>query len=89
MTRTRSFEDQSMRFFKQPLLITLTSAALALSVAARADDTEIFTVTPAASTRPNIMLIIDTSGSMNEVAVSTPLPFNPATNYSQGSSGCN
>jgi type IV pilus assembly protein PilY1 len=88
VTRTRSFEDQSMRFSKHPLLIALTSIGLVLSSAARADDTEIFTVTPATSTRPNIMLIIDTSGSMNEVAVSTPLPFNPATTYGEGDTDC-
>jgi type IV pilus assembly protein PilY1 len=76
-----------MRIFKHPLLITLTSAGLVLSLAARADDTEIFTVTPATTTQPNIMLIIDTSGSMNEVAVETPLPFDPNNDYSDNADG--
>ncbi len=54
----------------------------ALACAASADDTEIFTGAGNAVTaqKPNILFIIDTSGSMSTDVV-TQVPFNPATTY--------
>ena len=58
------------------------AALLALAGAAQADESEIFTGTGNAvsSQRPNILFIIDTSGSMSTNVV-TQVPFNPATTY--------
>ena len=65
-------------------LIRLAAAAsmLALAGAALADETEIFTGAGNAvsSQRPNILFVIDTSGSMRTNVV-TQVPFNPATTY--------
>jgi type IV pilus assembly protein PilY1 len=49
-----------------------------------ADDTEIFTSTPtaAAAGRPNILLIIDTSGSMVDNSVTQAMDYDPVTTYS-------
>ena len=61
----------------------VTAAALtALSWAAAADETEIFVGTGNAVTaqRPNILFVIDTSGSMS-TAVLTQEPFDPAITY--------
>ena len=65
------------------LLSFAAAAALgAMSCAASADETEIFVGTGNAVSgqRPNILFIIDTSGSMS-TAVLTQDPFNPATTY--------
>jgi type IV pilus assembly protein PilY1 len=68
------------------LMLTLAGAtALGTSFVgtARADDTEIFfgaNSNPAAS-RPNILFVIDTSGSMGSL-VTTQMPYDPNTNYS-------
>jgi type IV pilus assembly protein PilY1 len=50
---------------------------------AHADDTEIFVATPpgTVATQPNILFIIDTSGSMDTDVV-TQVPYDPATSYS-------
>src|SRR6188768_1196514 len=66
------------------LLSFAAAAALgAMSCAASADETEIFVGTGNAVTgqRPNILFIIDTSGSMS-TSVLTQDPFDPATTYS-------
>ena len=66
-------------------LMTMASAAaiVALSGAALADDSEIFTgmANTVSAQRPNILFIMDTSGSMNTDVV-TQVPYNPATTYS-------
>jgi type IV pilus assembly protein PilY1 len=48
-----------------------------------ADDTEIFESTPtnAAAARPNILLIIDTSGSMVDNTVTQAMDYDPITRY--------
>jgi hypothetical protein len=50
---------------------------------ALADDTEIFESTPidAAAARPNILLIIDTSGSMVDNTVTQAMDYDPVTKY--------
>ena len=66
------------RYFKLAGAVAL----LALASVARADESEIFIGTGNAVTnqRPNILFIIDTSGSMSTDVV-TQVPFNPATPY--------
>ncbi len=58
------------------------AALTALSCAATADETEIFVGAgnSVSSERPNILFIIDTSGSMDTDVV-TQVPFDPATDY--------
>ncbi len=58
------------------------AALTALSCAATADEAEIFVGTgnAASNQRPNILFIIDTSGSMDTDVV-TQVPYNPATVY--------
>jgi hypothetical protein len=64
---------------------TVLGLALALvSVGpALADDTELLLVAPPepSQLKPNVMFILDTSGSMGDVQT-TGQPFNPATDYS-------
>ncbi|MGH7128132.1 MAG: vWA domain-containing protein, partial [Planctomycetaceae bacterium] len=72
---------QSSRFLR--IAGTLATAALcALAGVAAADETEIFVGTGNAvsNQRPNILFIMDTSGSMSE-EVETQVPFNPADDY--------
>ncbi len=59
------------------------AALTALACAATADETEIFVGTGNAvsSQRPNILFVMDTSGSMSTDVV-TQVPFDPATTYS-------
>lgn len=67
-------------------VITLAGSALLVlssGLPAYADDTEIFTATPPSTvdTRPNILFIIDTSGSMATAVIDRP-PYDPNTSYS-------
>jgi type IV pilus assembly protein PilY1 len=61
------------------LTLTFWSGGMTL-----ADDTEIFESTPiaGAAARPNIMLIIDTSGSMVDNSVTQAMDYDPVTKYS-------
>ena len=57
--------------------------ALALSVSALADDTELFvtrTDPQATADQPNVLFLIDTSGSM-DTQVLTQAPWDPARTY--------
>jgi len=64
-------------------LVAAAVATLASAPAAQADDTELFVgeAVAAPSARPNILFILDTSGSMDS-NVTTQVPFDPATVYS-------
>ena len=67
-------------------LATLTAAAAVVMLAsapAGADDTELFVgaAVAAAPSRPNILFVMDTSGSM-DTNVTTQVSFNPADTYS-------
>ncbi len=79
-----------MRHARSRVLGVLTAAALSAVVgtSARADDTEIFMVQPASTIQPNILLIIDTSGSMNLNADSSPLPYDPTQPYDNAGTNC-
>ncbi|MGQ0429584.1 MAG: pilus assembly protein [Gammaproteobacteria bacterium] len=63
-------------------LLTVATVGALLAGAAQADDTEIFTgvANTTSAQRPNILFIIDTSGSMR-TAVPTQMPFDPAITY--------
>ena len=68
-------------------LAAATAATILAAAPARADDTELF-VGPAVAappSRPNILFIMDTSGSMNNI-VSTRPDYVPTTDYSAYSS---
>src|SRR5205814_6051834 len=60
--------------------IAHTLAVIVSSPSALADDSEIFTGGSSSGTQPNILFILDTSGSMAST-VTTQTPFNPATTY--------
>jgi type IV pilus assembly protein PilY1 len=70
------------------VLACLIATALTLggASAAFADDTEIFVGLPTTTSAPNIMFIMDTSGSMGTNVVST-VAYVPATTYA-GSGSC-
>lgn len=63
-------------------------AGTLLAAVGHADDTEIFLSQPANDVQPNILLIVDTSGSMNETAESSLLPYDPTQSYSNSGTGC-
>ncbi len=66
-------------------LIAATVLVL-VSSGAYADDTEIFRANPSNLASPNIMLILDTSGSMDSNTIS-PVPYDPAATYT-GTGDC-
>jgi len=55
-------------------------------LSARADDTEIFFSNTSTAVKPNVLLVLDTSGSMSVEATSSQLPYESAKTYSV--SGC-
>src|SRR5882757_4465619 len=78
-------EDWIMRISKSTLSFIYTTAALLLTaVSAYADDTEIFNITATTPTNPNILFILDTSGSMGSGVYTTPT-YDAATTYSNTS----
>ncbi|MBK7902082.1 MAG: hypothetical protein IPJ97_03360 [Proteobacteria bacterium] len=75
-----------MTTFRKRSLATLaaaTAVVLLSSAPAGADDTELFVgaAVAAAPSRPNILFVMDTSGSM-DTNVTTQVSFNPADTYS-------
>ncbi len=70
-----------------------TAAGLLLGLLAGspvlADDTELMLLTPATTedSKPNILFILDTSGSMDE-EVRTQVPYDHSTTYPAGADGC-
>lgn len=73
-----------MRLSKPLLSVMIASLASLCGNTALADDTEIFELAPtsAAAARPNILLIIDTSGSMVSNSVKQPAEYDPLLSYS-------
>jgi type IV pilus assembly protein PilY1 len=69
-------------------LATGIATAMLCVSSAMADDTEIFISQPAASVQSNILLVIDSSGSMNELAGTTQLPYDPVQIYSNSGTSC-
>src|SRR5690606_14771879 len=71
--------------------VTWTSAGLVLALTAGmpviADDTELMLSTPNTGGKPNILFILDTSGSMDDV-VTTQEPYDPAVTYGDGVDDC-
>jgi len=72
-----------MRSFIHRISGLLASAALTLVVAtpAAADDTEIFVPQGGSSVKPNVLFILDTSGSMNTEVITESAPYDPLTTY--------
>lgn len=71
-----------MNKFTRVVGVVFAALMVAGGPRAIADDTEIFVMTPPAdaNTRPNILFIIDTSGSMN-TEVEDQVPYDPNTKY--------
>src|SRR5256886_4394436 len=72
-----------MSLILKPRWQSLIAAALAVIVcgpSALADDSEIFTGSSSSGSQPNILFILDTSGSMAST-VTTQTPYNPLTTY--------
>src|SRR5260370_7695165 len=72
-----------MSLILKPRWQSLVAATLAVIVCGRsalADDSEIFTGSPSAGALPNILLILDTSGSMASPVI-TQAAYVPATTY--------
>src|SRR5690606_39223569 len=71
--------------------ITWTSEGLALAMTIGmpvvADDTELMLSVPNTGGKPNILFILDTSGSMDD-EVMTQEPYDPAITYDGGANGC-
>jgi type IV pilus assembly protein PilY1 len=72
-----------MRFTTRGLLATITSTLLIVLAGAPAfaDDTEIFFNQKSSGAAANILMILDTSGSMNDLVTSTE-PYDPTKTYS-------
>ena len=72
-----------MSTLHQSLLKTLGFAVCTVFVAlpALADDTEIYKSNASAGARPNVLFIMDTSGSMDGTVITTVPPYDPGTTY--------
>lgn len=68
------------------LSLVITLVTLVGGLPASADDTEIFIGSQNTGVKPNILFVLDTSGSMSTNVVVDNIPFNPAVTYS--SQGC-
>jgi type IV pilus assembly protein PilY1 len=83
--RVRKFEEFTMRPSKIRALSVLLGACYCLFIGAPsyADDTEIFGSGGgvAAGLKPNILFIVDTSGSMDTLVETINNPFDPGTTY--------
>ncbi|HEV7431766.1 MAG TPA: hypothetical protein VGN77_01885, partial [Steroidobacteraceae bacterium] len=77
-----------MRCSKSRIVAVVSGALLAVAAAtaAFADDTEIFINQNAGDIPANVLFIMDTSGSMNEL-VTTSKPYDPATTYTADKCG--
>jgi type IV pilus assembly protein PilY1 len=73
-----------MRFSKSRIFAVISGALLSVTAAsaAFADDSEIFFNQNSADIPANILFIMDTSGSMNDL-VTTQQPYDPTVTYSQ------
>lgn len=74
---------------KTGTLLSVAMLTLLSGFGAQADDTEIFVAKPptTADTRPNILFILDTSGSM-DTKVEDRAPFDPKQDYTPSKNGC-
>src|SRR5437868_14447229 len=67
--------------------LTATLLVVGAGAPARADDTEIFFTETKSGGDANLMLILDTSGSMGDTATSTPQPYDSTLSYSLKGTG--
>ena len=72
-----------MSTLHRPLLKTLGFALCTVFVGlpALADDTEIYKSNASAGAKPNVLMILDTSGSMDGTVITTAPPYDPNTVY--------
>jgi type IV pilus assembly protein PilY1 len=73
----------TFRMRSQATLAVAAAITLLASAQTRADDTELFVgaAVAAAPSRPNILFVMDTSGSM-DTSVQTQVPYDPAVTFS-------
>ena len=76
MSRTRK-----NRFITKPLVAA--AAALTITVPATADDTEVFNAILAAQNKPNILFVLDYSGSMDDDVYNQDIPDTDTTTQSK------
>lgn len=74
--------SRTLRLFSGALFVLLSA------VPAHADDSEIFITKGKPGAASNLMLIIDSSGSMHKTAVKTARPYNSTLTYSNSSTSC-
>jgi hypothetical protein len=82
-----------MKRFNFSTFLLCTAVTLLSGISAHADDTEVFfggSSNSSNSINANILLVLDTSGSMNLTASSTTqvAPYNPSTSYSDNGANC-
>jgi type IV pilus assembly protein PilY1 len=75
-------QTESATWTAAGLLLTLIVGAPAI-----ADDTELMLQTPDGGSRPNILFVLDSSGSMDEV-VETQAPYDSNEDYTPATGGC-
>lgn len=63
------------------LTLAITLITLAGALPASADDTEIFIGATNSGVKPNILFVLDTSGSMDTEVVSENVPYDPSVTY--------
>ena len=86
MNATRMNKQLNMKKFSLSSLVGILIGLSGISPV-QADDTDIYLDPPqvaaaGSNNAPNVLLILDTSGSMNDVDVATKTPYSSATNYS-------
>jgi type IV pilus assembly protein PilY1 len=78
-----------VRMISRTLHLLTGALFVLLSVApAHADDSEIFITKGKTGDASNLMLIIDSSGSMHKTASLVPRPYNSTLTYSNSNTGC-
>jgi len=75
------------RLSHRALGLASTLLVVAAGSTARADDTEIFFTETKSGGDANLMLILDTSGSMGDTATSSPQPYDSTLSYSLNGTG--
>src|SRR6476646_2309242 len=85
-----ALKDHIMRFSKSRVLAVVSGAVLSMAAtfAAFADDTEIFFNQNGSDIPANVMFIMDSSGSMNDL-VTTQFPYDSSQTYKADKCGAN
>jgi len=75
-----------LRKFPERLIYVLSVAALVMApglLPVQAKDTDIYLMAPSSSTddKPNVLIILDNSGSMSETILTAQVPYDPTVDY--------